>query len=224
VRGLFQPAFHADNGGREDFVMPYIIGLTGGIGSGKSTATRIFGALGAAVVDTDAISHELTAPGGAAMTALRQAFGAECLQPDGSLDRKAMRERVFTDAAARSRLEGILHPLIRLEAERRIAAVVAPYVLLVVPLLLETGRYLALVQRVLVVDCDPEIQVTRTMARSSLAPEAVAAIMAAQIDRKARLAAADDVIDNSGDEAALRAQVEALHAAYVRFAGTATDR
>jgi dephospho-CoA kinase len=151
------------------------------------------------------------------VTALREAFGATCIRPDGSLDRKAMREIVFADTAARKRLEGILHPLIRLEAERQITAAVAPYVLLVVPLLLETGRYLTLVQRVLVVDCDPELQITRTMARSQLSREAVAAIMAAQLDRRARLAAANDIIDNSGDEDALRPQVERLHAVYLQL-------
>jgi dephospho-CoA kinase len=203
--------------------MPFIIGLTGGIGSGKSSAAHIFGELGAGVVDTDAISHALTGPGGTAIAALRDAFGAACIQPDGSLDRAAMRETVFGDAAARNRLEGILHPLIRVEAEQQIAATLAPYVLLVVPLLLETGRYLSLVQRVLVVDCDPEIQIRRTMGRSGLTRHAVAAIMAVQLERASRLAAADDIIDNSGDEAALRAQVERLHATYRTLAATAKD-
>jgi dephospho-CoA kinase len=216
-----QPSFRIDNVGREDFVMPFIIGLTGGIGSGKSTAARIFGALGAEVVDTDAISHTLTGPGGAAMTALQEAFGGACIQPDGGLDRKAMRDRVFADTAARKQLEGILHPLIRHEAERQIACVVAPYVLLVVPLLLETGRYLSLLQRVLVVDCAPEVQIRRTMRRSGLTREAVAAIMAAQLDRNSRLAAADDIIDNSDGEPALRAQVDRLHATYLRLAALA---
>jgi dephospho-CoA kinase len=204
--------------------MPFIVGLTGGIGSGKSTAARIFGELGSAVVDTDAISHSLTGPEGAAMPALREAFGVECVRPDGGLDRAAMRDTVFRDPAARRRLEGILHPLIRREAERQIASAVAPYVLLVVPLLLESGRYLPLLQRVLVVDCEPEIQVRRTMTRSGLTREAVAAIMAAQIDRPARLAGADDVIDNSGDELSLRAQVERLHTAYLRLAADAKSR
>ena len=203
--------------------MPFIVGLTGGIGSGKSTAAQMFAELGAAVVDTDAISHALTRPGGAAMPALRDAFGPECTRCDGGLDRVAMREKVFGDATARNRLEGILHPLIRLEAERQIATAVAPYVLLVVPLLLETGRYLALVHRVLVVDCAPEVQVSRTMKRSGLEREAVAAIAATQLDRQSRLAAADDVIDNNRDEHSLRAQVERLHAAYVRLAAEATD-
>jgi dephospho-CoA kinase len=204
--------------------MPFIVGLTGGIGSGKSTVERMFGELGASVVDTDAIAHTLTGPGGAAMTALQDAFGTACVLPDGSLDRQAMRERVFADAAARKHLEGILHPLIRIEAERQIAAAAGPYVLLVVPLLIETGRYLALLRRVLVVDCDPEVQITRTMRRSGLTREAVAAIMAAQLERKSRLAAADDVIDNSSDEAALRVQVERLHATYLRLAAEAKDR
>jgi dephospho-CoA kinase len=204
--------------------MPFIVGLTGGIGSGKSTVERMFGELGASVVDTDAIAHALTGPGGAAMTALQDAFGTACVLPDGSLDRQAMRERVFADAAARKHLEGILHPLIRIEAERQIAAAAGPYVLLVVPLLIETGRYLALLRRVLVVDCDPEVQITRTMRRSGLTREAVAAIMAAQLERKSRLAAADDVIDNSSDEAALRVQVERLHATYLRLAAEAKDR
>jgi dephospho-CoA kinase len=135
-----------------------------------------------------------------------------------------MRDTVFRDPAARRRLEGILHPLIRREAERQIASAVAPYVLLVVPLLLESGRYLPLLQRVLVVDCEPEVQVRRAMTRSGLTREAVAAIMAAQIDRPARLAGADDVIDNSGDELSLRAQVERLHTAYLRLAADAKSR
>lgn len=204
--------------------MPFIVGLTGGIGSGKSTAARMFGELGAAVVDTDAISHALTGPGGAAMPALQEAFGVACVRPDGGLDRAAMRERVFTDAAARGRLEGIVHPLIRREAERQIAAAAAPYIVLVVPLLLETRRYLPLLQRVLVVDCDPEVQISRTMDRSNLTRGAVAAIMSAQLDRQSRLAAADDVIDNNGDEPALRAQVERLHASYLQLAARAPVR
>lgn len=203
--------------------MPFIVGLTGGIGSGKSTAAQMFGELGAAVVDTDAISHALTGPGGAAMPALRDAFGPGAMRSDGGLDRVAMREKVFSDAAARERLEGILHPLIRLEAERRIATAVAPYVLLVVPLLLETGNYLGLLHRLLVVDVCVEVQISRTMERSRLTREAVAAIAAAQIDRQSRLAAADDVIDNNRDEHFLRAQVERLHAAYVQLAADAAD-
>lgn len=204
--------------------MSFIVGLTGGIGSGKSTAAHMFAELGAAVVDTDAISHALTGPGGAAMPALRETFGVECVRPDGGLDRQAMREVVFRDAAARRRLEDIVHPMIRLEAERQVATAAAPYVLLMVPLLLETGRYVSLLQRILVVDCDPEVQIRRTMERSGLTRDAVAAIMAAQLDRQARLAGADDVIDNSGDERALRAQVARLHVTYLQLAKQAMDR
>ncbi len=204
--------------------MTFVVGLTGGIGSGKSTVARIFAQLGAAVVDTDAISHELTGPGGAAMHALQDAFGAKCVRPDGGLDRLRMRETVFRDAAARQLLEKILHPLIRIEAERQIAATTAIYMLLVVPLLLESGRYAPLLQRVLVVDCEPEIQIRRTMERSGLTSDAVAAIMSAQLDRRARLDGADDIIDNSGDESALRAQVDRLNATYVRLAADANDR
>lgn len=204
--------------------MSFIVGLTGGIGSGKSTAAHMFAELGAAVVDTDAISHALTGPGGAAMPALRETFGVECVRPDGGLDRQAMREVVFRDAAARRLLEDIVHPMIRLEAERQVATAAAPYVLLMVPLLLETGRYVSLLQRILVVDCDPEVQIRRTMERSGLTRDAVAAIMAAQLDRQARLAGADDVIDNSGDERALRAQVARLHVTYLQLAEQALDR
>lgn len=204
--------------------MSFIVGLTGGIGSGKSTAAHMFAEVGAAVVDTDAISHALTGPGGAAMPALRETFGVECVRPDGGLDRQAMREVVFRDAAARRRLEDIVHPMIRLEAERQVATAAAPYVLLMVPLLLETGRYVSLLQRILVVDCDPEVQIRRTMERSGLTRDAVAAIMAAQLDRQARLAGADDVIDNSGDERALRAQVARLHVTYLQLAKQALDR
>lgn len=206
--------------------MSFIVGLTGGIGSGKSTVARIFAQLGAAVIDADAISHALTGPGGGAMAALQEAFGAECVRPDGSLDRQTMRETVFRDAAARQRLEAILHPLIRLEAERQIAAATAAasYVVLVVPLLLESGRYASLLQRVLVVDCDPEIQIRRTMERSGLTRAAVTAIMSAQLDRQARLDGADDIIDNSGEEAALSAAVGRLHTTYLRLASAAKDR
>lgn len=194
--------------------MPFCIGLTGGIGSGKSSAARLFAELGAGVVDTDEISHELTRAGGAAIAAIRQAFGTEFITPEGALDRSRMRERVFHDAAARAQLESILHPLIGTEARRRIATPSAPYVLIVVPLLLETGAYRDLVKRVLVVDCSEAQQIARTMQRSGLAESQVRAIMAAQIPRAQRLAQADDVISNDTDAAALRAQVRQLDRRY----------
>lgn len=196
----------------------FLVGLTGGIGSGKSAAADIFGELGATIVDTDAIAHELTAPGGAAIKPIRDAFGAEVIASNGALDRAAMRRRVFADVQAKARLEGILHPMIRAEADRRSAASQAPYVVLVVPLLVESGGYRSRVQRVAVVDCPEEIQVARVMSRSGLSAEEARAIMAAQVERSQRLAAADDVIDNGGELAALRPQVEALHRKYLEMA------
>lgn len=200
-----------------------IVGLTGGIGSGKSAAADCFAGLGAAVVDTDALAHALTGPGGAAMAAIRAAFGEAVVAPDGRLDRDAMRGRVFADADARLRLEGILHPLIRAAAERRCCealAAGAPYVVLVVPLLAESwNEWRRRVNRVAVVDCDDETRIARVMARSGLARDEVTAIMAAQVGRNERLAIADDVIDNGDDTAVLRRRIEALHRQYRILAG-----
>lgn len=198
--------------------MTFIVGLTGGIGSGKSAAATLFEQLGATVVDTDAIAHALTAPGGAAIVPIRAAFGDEVIDARGALDRAAMRRKIFADASAKARLEGILHPMIRAEADRRSAAARSAYVVLVVPLLVESGGYRSRVQRVAVVDCPEEMQVARVMARSGLSAEEARAIMAAQVDRQARLAVADDVIDNGGELAALRPQVEALHRRYIEMA------
>ena len=202
---------------------PYVVGLTGGIGSGKSAAADEFARLGAAVVDTDAIARELTAPGGAAMPQVRALFGDAFVARSGAMDREAMRRRVFDDPGARQALQGLLHPMIRAESERRIAAARAPYVVHVVPLLVESSDYRSRVDRVLVIDAPEELQVRRVGARSGLAPEEVRAIMAVQASRQARLAAADDVIDNGGDLTALRAQVAGLHAKYVALAKTARE-
>lgn len=194
-----------------------IVGLTGGIGSGKSAVAAIFAELGAAVVDTDTIAHDLTGPDGAAMAAVRQAFGDGVVATDGGLDRAAMRRRAFADADSRRRLEAILHPLIRAESDRRCQAELAggaPYVVLVVPLLVESGNYRQRTDRVVVVDCDDETRIVRVMARSGLSRDEVQRIMAAQTSRAARLAAADDVIGNEGDLAALRRQAEVLHRRY----------
>ncbi len=198
--------------------MTFIVGLTGGIGSGKSAAADLLEELGAAVVDTDTIAHELTSPGGAAIEPIRAAFGDEVIASSGALDRAAMRRQVFADAEAKTRLEGILHPMIRAEADRRSAESRAPYVVLVVPLLVESGGYRNRVQRVAVVDCPEEIQVARVMSRSGLTAEEARAIMAAQVGRAQRLAVADDIIDNGGALAALRPQVEALHRKYLEIA------
>lgn len=199
-----------------------IVGLTGGIGSGKSKAAAIFEELGAAAVDADVIAHELTASGGAAIPAIRREFGEAVVAADGALDRAVMRGMVFSDAAAKRRLEAILHPLIRAETLRRCESVLAagaPYVVLVAPLLLESGGYRSRVSRVVVIDCAEETQVVRVMARSGLARDEVRRIMATQAMRAERLAAADDVIDNDGDMEELRAQVEALHRRYIDLAG-----
>ena len=194
-----------------------VIGLTGGIGSGKSTVADRLVALGAALVDTDAIAHALTGPGGDAIGPIRVAFGDAVVAADGRMDRAAMRTIAFSDPGARKRLEDILHPMIRARTQAGIAAAVAdaaPYVIVAVPLLVESGDWRGRYDRVLVVDCPPEVQVERVMARSALPREQVDAILAAQATRAQRLAAADDVIDNGGAPAALDAQVARLHAAY----------
>ena len=198
--------------------MPYCVGLTGGIGSGKSAASARFGELGAAVVDTDEISRELTAPAGAAMEEIRKQFGPEFITVDGGLDRARMRRLVFADAAARKKLEAVLHPLIRARTRTAIAAAAQPYVVVVVPLLLETGACAELVQRVLVVDCEETEQVRRTMARSGMSAGEVREIMATQLARAERLRRADDVLANDGDLPALQRRVARLHAQYLDLA------
>ena len=198
-----------------------IIGLTGGIGSGKSTVADRFAALGATLVDTDLIAHGLTGPDGAAMPAIRAAFGAAVIADDGRLDRAAMRALAFSDPAARKRLEAILHPMIREQSQREIEAATGCYVMLVVPLLVESGTWRERAHRLLVVDCPVEVQIERVMRRSQLAREQVLAILAAQATREARLAVADDRIDNGGEPAAIGPQVEALHAIYLALAAQA---
>jgi dephospho-CoA kinase len=201
--------------------MPFCVGLTGGIGSGKSVASRMFAELGAAVVDTDEISRALTAPGGAAIPALREGFGPEYVAADGGLDRARMRSLVFGDPAAKRKLEGILHPRIRDRLRADVAAARQPYVIAVIPLLFETGAYQDLLQRVLVVDCDESEQVRRASARSELSGQEVRSIMAAQLPRAERLKRADDVLVNDGSIDALRRQVARLHARYLDLAGKA---
>lgn len=198
--------------------MPYCIGLTGGIGSGKSSAAKIFHELGAAVIDTDEISHELTRTGGAALNAIRKQFGGDYIAADGSLNRDSMRRLIFGDPTAKKKLEAILHPMIRAAVKARITQTQAPYALIAVPLLLETGAYSDLISRILVVDCDESLQISRTMHRSKLAMSEVRAIMAAQLPRQERLTRADDVLRNDGDMAGLRSQAAALHARYLQIA------
>lgn len=195
--------------------MPFVVGLTGGIGSGKSAAADAFAARGASVVDTDVIAHELTGPDGDAMHAIREAFGPDVVTTDGRLDRTRMRALAFRDSTARWRLESILHPMIRQVAAARVTEAQGPYVVLVVPLLVESGDYRQRVDRVAVVDVPEAVQIARTMTRSGLGRDQVMQILAAQASREARLAAADDVIDNAGDRAALDARVAVLHADYL---------
>jgi dephospho-CoA kinase len=198
--------------------MKPVVGLTGGIGSGKSAAAEEFGRLGATVVDTDAIAHELTQAGGAAMPEVRRLFGEGYVDAGGAMDRAKMRALAFRDPAARKKLELLLHPLIRAESDRRIAAASGAYVMHVVPLLIESPDYRQRVSRVLVVDCPEDVQIARVRQRSSLPDEEIRRILRSQASRADRLAAADDVIDNSGSLDALHKQVRKLHAKYLELA------
>lgn len=195
---------------------PLVLGLTGGIGSGKSAVAARLAALGASVVDTDEIAHELSAPGGEAIAALRTVFGDDYIDADGALDRARMRTLVFSDPAAKARLEAIFHPLIRSVSEARVQAASGPYVVLVVPLLIESGHWIERCDRVVVVDCPEEIQLARVMARSALSEAEARAIIATQASRAQRGAAAQEVIDNAGDFDSLRAQVDDLHQRLMR--------
>lgn len=196
----------------------FVVGMTGGIGSGKSTVADAFAALGVPVIDTDIIARELTAPGGVALQAIRAAFGETLMQADGTLDRVALRRRVFADAAARHQLEAILHPAIRQRVEQTLAHLTARYALLVVPLLVETGAYRDVLNRILVVDCPEEIQIARVMSRSGLARDEAKAILAVQAMRAERLAVADDVILNTASIEDLNAKVVDLHQGYLELA------
>ncbi|MFZ6718714.1 dephospho-CoA kinase [Undibacterium sp. Ji49W] len=196
----------------------FALGLTGGIGSGKTTIANILGELGAALIDTDVIAHQLTVPGGLAIPAILAQFGYELLTADGAMDRSAMRELVFSDPAQKHKLENILHPLIRQETEQAVSTATGSYLIFVVPLLVESGKWKSRVDRVLVVDCDEETQIQRVMSRNNLNREQVLAIMHNQASRQQRLAAADDVITNQGPLENIRAQVVQLHHQYLAYA------
>lgn len=201
---------------------PWIVGLTGGIGSGKSTVADGFAALGAYVVDADALSHELTSVNGAALAAISTAF--EGVVTDGVLDRAALRERVFADANARKRLEAILHPMIRVATSNALithAALAAPYVILMVPLLFESGTYKARIDCALVVDVDEATQIERVNRTRGLAAEEVKRIIVTQMPRVERLTHTQFVIDNRGNADALKAQIDALHCVFIVNAGNA---
>ena len=202
--------------------MTYRVGLTGGIASGKSTVASLFAALGVPVIDTDQIACDVVAPGTGLLAKIRAEFGDAVMAPDGSLDRRALRSRVFGDSAeataARRKLEALTHPAIRAEMEARSARAGGPYQILAIPLLVEGGSR-SHVDRVLVVDADEATQVRRLQARDGSTLAEARALLAAQADRAARCAAADDLITNEGDLGALAAQVERLHAAYLAAAG-----
>lgn len=195
--------------------MSFVVGLTGGIGCGKSAASQCFSDLGVHVIDTDVIARTITQSNGQAINAIKNAFGDTYLTKEGSLDREKMRELVFSDDGARSRLEKILHPIILNETIRQIGQARSSYVIVVVPLLFETKDYDHIVHRILVIDCDEQQQIPRTMARSNLSEPQVKAIMTAQIARKERLRKADDVIVNNRDLDHLKAQVADLHSKYL---------
>jgi dephospho-CoA kinase len=198
----------------------FAVGLTGGIGSGKTAVADQFEALGAAIIDSDAIAHQLTAAGGAAIEAIAGQFGPHYIAADGALDRRRMRELVFRDPSAKAQLEAILHPRIRHLAMARAAATIgrSPYVMFVVPLLIESGNWRGRVDRILVVDCSPAAQEARVCARSRLEPVLVRTIMAQQAPRADRLDAADDIIVNDGPIGQLTSRVQWLHRSYCGYA------
>ncbi len=193
-----------------------LIGLTGGIGSGKSAAAQTFEKLGVRVIDTDQISQQLTQSQGSAIPAIRETFGSELIDASGALDRSKMRERIFSNPADKKRLEAILHPAILAEVKRQASTDTdAPYTIIVVPLLFESDNYLSWLHRTVTVDCSEELQVSRTMLRSQLSRPQVLAVMAQQMSRTERLGLSDDIIHNEGDWENLANQVQQLHQQYL---------
>lgn len=205
----------------------FSVGLTGGVGSGKSTIATMLSEHGAAIVDADAIAHQLTNTGGAAIEALREAFGTEAVGADGSLDRVRMRAHVFSEPAARAQLESLLHPMIRAAMRERGAALIAdgcPYIVFVVPLLVETGNWRSHVDRVLLIDCSEATQIARVCARTGIDEKLAQKIISSQATRPQRLAAADDVLVNEAPLDEIGHKVEHLHRAYLRSAAIKRSR
>ncbi len=194
------------------------IGLTGGIGSGKSTVSTRFAELGIPVIDADVAARAVVLPGSAGLAQVAQRFGPGVLSANGELDRRALRDLIFADPASRQALDALLHPLIRAEMDRQAAAAVGPYLVLVIPLLVEGGRARDRIDRVLVVDVDEAVQLQRVQARDGGSAEQARAILASQASRAARLSAADDVLLNSGSVAELRHAVDKLHERYLQLA------
>ena len=195
--------------------MSLIIGLTGGIGSGKTSATKFFAAEGIAIIDADTIAHELTGAQGDAIPNIKKYFGVDFITKNGKLDRKKMKNRIFSDINSRKKLEEILHPLIQAEIMHRIETAFSPYIIVVAPLLLETGDYCETVTRILVIDCNEEYQISRTVSRDGLSKEEVRTIMATQKPRQERLNQADDVIVNDTDISSLQEKVKLQHNKYL---------
>lgn len=201
---------------------PLVVGVTGGIGCGKSTICREFAALGAPVVDTDEVAREVVAPGTAGLAEIVERFGNDILTADGTLDRRRLRSIVFADESSRLWLEALLHPLIRARTAEHVRACAFTYCLVCIPLLVERGGGNR-VDRVLVIDCPPETQIARVMARDKLTAPEVEAIMRTQATRAERLAAADDVIENIGDVETVRPAIRALHRQYLDLAQRTRD-
>lgn len=199
---------------------PFLVALTGGIASGKSTVAERFAALGVPVLDADVVARELVEPPSEALDAIARRFGTQVIQPDGRLDRRGLRERVFADPAERLALEEILHPAIRRTLRDRAATLRAAYALIAIPLLSESSGY-DWIDRVLAVDAPREVQLARLLRRDGLSVDLAESMLAAQASRERRLALADDVIDNGGSPAELDAQVRRLHARYLELAGGA---
>lgn len=196
---------------------PFIVGLTGGIGSGKSTVARAFAEKGIEQVDADVVARQVVEPGSEALQHIVAHFGAAILLADGSLDRAALRQRIFSQPAEKDWLNALLHPIIRQQMQTELATANSAYVLFIAPLLLE-NQLQSYIDRLLVVDVSEQTQLARTLLRDGGSEQEVAAIMAAQVSRQQRLAAADDVIDNDGGPEQLAAQVDALHQLYLKLA------
>ena len=190
-----------------------VIGLTGGIGSGKSTVADMFAGLGVPIIDMDRIARQTVEPGQPALEQITQIFGKDLIGPDGQLNRQRLSTIIFDSAEKRHQLEAILHPIIRKETEQQLAMLEAPYCIVVIPLLLESGLH-SLIDRILVVDAPESVQITRTMQRDNISATQAEKILATQVDRQSRLSAADDIINNSGELSELRHQVEHLDQQY----------
>jgi dephospho-CoA kinase len=201
----------------------YRVALTGGIACGKTTVAQLFAALGASIVDTDLLSREVVAPGSALLPKIAAHFGDQVLQKDGSLDRAQLRERVFANPAERQWLESVTHPAIRELTDARCETATGRYVIVAIPLLVETQGAKRF-ERVLVVDCEPALQLARLQARDGMTRSQAERMLAAQATREQRLAVADDVVRNDGDLATLRIQVERLHRQYSQLASAQADR